>query len=366
MIDFQVLVITLALLLCIVALTTVAAIANKIYSNREEDSKRAFLTHLRKQFLLLSIPEEKERALREIGAGISGRWSQLAAEEVCELELETRLDVIRSLEERGIVASFLRDARSRLKWTRAHALRVLGELKVPASVPTLLRALEDRDPDVRNVAARSLGRMKLQAAEEALVALLGKHEQSVSARIAAICIEMGPRTAPLLIRTLRDGSPKARFWAARILGEIKDGRATRSLGDALLDPDPDVRSAACWALGRVADRSTAPLVESLLRDSIWFVRAHAAESLGKIGDATFVAALGYALEDRSWWVRRNAMEALIQLGDPAKPVLTRMLESTDRFARDCAVEGLTTLGVPVAMPPAAAAITSSAAAAKRA
>jgi hypothetical protein len=28
-----------------------------------------------------------------------------------------------------------------------------------------------------------------------------------------------------------------------------------------------------------------------------------------------------------------------------------MLESTDRFARDCAVEGLTTLGVPVALPP---------------
>jgi HEAT repeat protein len=101
----------------------------------------------------------------------------------------------------------------------------------------------------------------------------------------------------------------------------------------------------------VADRSTAGLVESLLRDPVWFVRAHAAESLGKIGDPTFAAALGYALEDRSWWVRRNAMDALIKLGDPAKPVLTRMLESTDRFARDCAVEGLTTLGVPVALPP---------------
>ena len=353
MIEFQTLVITLGLLLGIVALTTVAAVANKIYSNREEDSKRAFLDHLRKQFLLLSIPEEKERALREIAAGISGRWSQLAAEEVRELELETRLDVIRSLEERGVVARFLRDSRSRLKWTRAHALRVLGELKVPASVPALLTALEDRDSDVRNVAARSLGRMKLQAAEEALVGLLGKHEQSVSARIAAICIEMGPRTAPLLIRTLRDGTPKARFWAARILGEIKDGRATRSLGDALLDPEPDVRSAATWALGRVADRSTATLVESLLRDPVWFVRAHAAESLGKIGDTTYAAALGYAMEDRSWWVRRNAMDALVTMGDPAKLVLMRTLESEDRFARDCAVEALTTMGVAVALPPAA-------------
>ena len=352
MIDFQVLIITLGLLLCVVALTTVAAVANKIYSNREEDSKRAFLTHLRKQFLLLSIPEEKGRALREIGAGIEGRWSQLAAEEVRELELETRLDVVRSLEERGVVARLLKDAKSRLKWTRAHALRVLGELKVPVSVPTLLRALEDKDSDVRNVAARSLGRMKLQAAEEALVGLLGRHEQSVSARIAAICIEMGPRTAPLLVRTLREGTPKARFWAARILGEIRDARATRSLGDALLDPEPDVRSAACWALGRVADRSTAPLVEALLRDPTWFVRAHAAESLGKIGDPTFAAALGYALEDRSWWVRRNAMDALVALGDPAKPVLTRMLESADRFARDCAMEALTSMGVPVVLPTA--------------
>jgi HEAT repeat protein len=353
MIDFQALLITLGLLLCIVALTTIAAIANKIYSNREEDSKREFLNHFRKQFLLLSIPEERRRALREIGAGVSGRWSQLAAEEVSELELQTRLDVIRALEEQGVVGRFLRDARSPLKWSRAHALRVLGELKVPASVPTLLRSLEDRDPDVRNVAARSLGRMKLQAAEEALVGLLGKHDQSVSARIAAICIEMGPRTAPVLIRTLREGAPKARFWAARILGEIKDGRSTRSLGDALLDPDPDVRSSATWALGNLADRSTAALVEPILRDPVWYVRAHAAQAIGKIGDPALVGSLGLALRDRSWWVRRNAMEALVRIGDPAKPVLTRTLECDDRFARDCAIEALTTLGVPVALPPAA-------------
>jgi HEAT repeat protein len=103
----------------------------------------------------------------------------------------------------------------------------------------------------------------------------------------------------------------------------------------------------------VADRSTAPLVEPLLRDPTWYVRAHAAESLGKIGDPAFVTALGTALEDRSWWVRRNAMDALVRLGDPAKPVLTRTLESGDRFARDCAVEALSTLGVAVALPPAA-------------
>jgi HEAT repeat protein len=348
MISLTALVITLSILLGIVALTTVAAIVNKVHSNQEDDSRRRFLDRLRKHILLLSGgSEDKEVAYREIGASLSGRWSQLAAEEISQLELTTRLDVIRSLEEQGVLTRFIRDVRSPLKWTRAHALRVLGELKVPASVPALLEALEDKDPDVRIVAARSLGRMRLQAAEEALVAQLGRHEQAVSARIAAICIEMGTRTGPLLIRALRDAKPKARFWAARILGEVKESRACRSLGDALLDPDPDVRSASAWALGAIADRETAPLVEAALRDPVWYVRAHAAEALGKLGDPSMSDGIAELLSDRSWWVRKNALEALIRLGDAAKPALYNVLESEDSFARDCAVEGLTTLGVPL-------------------
>ena len=187
--------------------------------------------------------------------------------------------------------------------------------------------------------------MKLQAAEEALVSLLGKHDQAISARIAAICIEMGPRTAPLLIRSLRDGSPKARLWSARILGEIRDPRAVRSLGDALLDADPEVRSSATWALGEIGERATAPLLEPLLRDPVWYVRAHAADSLGKLGDGGYAPSVGEALRDASWWVRKNALDALVRMGDPAKPVLLRTLQGDDRFARECAVEALLSLGV---------------------
>jgi HEAT repeat protein len=350
MIQFETLIVTLGLLLCIVAVTTIAAIANKIYSNREVDSKRRFLDELRRNFLKLRSPEGQREAMPATVHSMTGRWSELAAEEISQLELPVRLDVLRALEEAGVVARLLRDAKSRLKWNRAHALRILGELKLPMSIPTLLHALEDKDADVRNVAARSLGRMKLQAAEEALIALLGKHDQSVSARIAAICIEMGPRTAPLLIKTLRDGIPKARFWAARILGEIADPRATRSLSEALQDSDAEVRSATVWAIGNIADRSTASIVAPLLKDEVWYVRAHAAEALGKIGDPSFTSALAEALHDQSWWVRRNALEALVRLGEPSKPALMTALESEDRFARDSAVEALTALGVTALAP----------------
>jgi HEAT repeat protein len=345
MIDYRTLVFTLGLLLAIVALTTAAAVVNKIVSNREDDSKRRFLADLRKRFLQLRTSPGRAEAMPGIVASLSGRWSELAAAEIAQLELPMRLDVLHALERSGAVSRCIRDTRSRFKWTRAHALRILGELKLPPSVPALLEALGDRDADVRNVAARSLGRMKVQAAEEALIALLGKHDQAVSARIAAICIEMGPRTAPLLVKTLRDGSPRARFWAARILGEIQDPRATRSLAEALADPDADVRSASLRALGNVADSATLPMIRPLLGDPAWYVRAHAAEALGKIGDSAPASALGDALRDRSWWVRKNALDALVRIGEPAKPVLLRSLESDDRFARDCAVEGLTAFGV---------------------
>jgi len=350
MIHFETLIVTLGLLLAIVALTTIAAIANKVYSNREADSKRRFLDQLRRALLKLRSPEGQREAMPVIVRSMTGRWSELAAEEISQLDLPLRLDVLRELEEAGIVARLLRDAKSRLKWNRAHALRILGELKLPMSIPTLLQALDDKDADVRNVAARSLGRMKLQAAEEALIALLGKHDQAVSARIAAICIEMGPRTAPLLIKTLRDGIPKARFWAARILGEIADPRAARSISEALQDADPDVRSAAVWAIGNIADRSSAPIVAPLLKDPVWYVRAHAAEALGKIGDPSLTGALAEALRDQSWWVRRNALEALVRMGEASKPALMTALESEDRFARDSAVEALTSLGVTAIAP----------------
>ena len=344
MIEYSTLIFTLLLLLGIVALTTLAAIVNKLYSNREEDSKQRHLDTLRKQFLLLRDPAHRENALAWIAKGMTARWSELAAEEISQLELPLRLDVLHKLEQAGVVSRLLKNAKSRLKWTRAHALRILGVLKLPHSVPALLAALEDKDPDVRNVAARSLGRMKLQTAEEALIGLLGR-DQFVSARIAAICIEMGPRTAPLLIKTTREGSPKARFWAAKILGEIRDPRAMRALCDALLDPDPEVRSAATWALGQIGDPASAALVASMLRDLVWYVRAHAAESLGKIGVSQYVPALAGALCDRSWWVRKNALDALVRMGEASKPMLFRVLDSEDRFARECAAEGLASLGV---------------------
>jgi len=344
MIDLELLIITLRLVLLVVVLTTGLAMVHKLLAQRRERSRSRFLDFLRAQFARLGDPSGQDAALEAIANGFAGPWALDAAEQLESLDLTPRLRVIQTLEISGYVAQVLRETRHHSKWRRAHALRVLGELRVPVAVPAILHALEDRDPDVRNIAARALGRMKLQASDEALVGLLGRHDQSVSARIAAMCIELGTRITPLLVRTVREGSPKARFWAARILGEVRDTAAVSELGRALQDPEPDVRSAAARALGTIADPSASPLLESALGDPIWYVRAHAAEALGRIADPVRGAALADALADRSWWVRKNALDALVRLGEAARPALVRALNSEDRFARDCAIEALTALG----------------------
>jgi len=125
MIDFQVLLVTLGILLAIVVLTTIAAIGNKVHASREDASKHAFLDRLHKNLLRARAgePGVEQDAMRAIVATMHGPWAELAAEEVAQLELGLRLDVLRAIEESGVTARYLREARSPWKWTRARALR---------------------------------------------------------------------------------------------------------------------------------------------------------------------------------------------------------------------------------------------------
>jgi len=75
--------------------------------------------------------------------------------------------------------------------------------------------------------------------------------------------------------------------------------------------------------------------------------ATTAAAADAIADPNAVPKLGLALRDRSWWVRKNALDALVRIGEPSKSALVRTLHGDDRFARDCAVEALMTLGMPL-------------------
>jgi HEAT repeat protein len=116
---------------------------------------------------------------------------------------------------------------------RREALRALGKLRERASidpkivVPLLLRAIDDPDPAVRNVAVTYLGIVR----------------DDPEAEVAG------------LIKTLSDESPEVRQAAAAALAEYGPlaERAVPALKKAASDPDEDVRREAGRTLVRLAE-----------------------------------------------------------------------------------------------------------------
>lgn len=154
-------------------------------------------------------------------------------------------------------------------------------------VKSLVRALVDRDPRVRRLAAASLGS-------------LGEVSRST--------------LATLQQRTIRDPDAEVRAEAAWSLGALQSVEAEKVLRLALRDDAHIVRANAALLLGALptaAKLSLGALVEALRKDKSERVRAHAALAVGEfLPDAKAKAALDTARSDRVESVRRAAGEAL--------------------------------------------------------
>jgi HEAT repeat protein len=157
---------------------------------------------------------------------------------------------------------------------RLGAIEALGDIQCPRSVEPIIKNLEnDRDNEVRFVAALALGQIGDHRAEPALEKALRDPDRYVRYG-AVMALEMlswtpdneetlahmliaqqewetlrgmnGAAVGPL-IRILKDPNPKSREKMVRLLGEIGGTDATKACRQALMDRDPGVRWRAVLA-----------------------------------------------------------------------------------------------------------------------
>jgi hypothetical protein len=116
------------------------------------------------------------------------------------------------------------------------------------------------------------------------------------------------------VKALEDKDPEVRQEAVDRLAESKDERAIIELTKVLLnDKDGDVRESAAEALGELGDeRAIAPLVQAL-KDKDAGVRESAVDALGRIGGEAVIRPLMDALKDEDEDVREAAATALKNL-----------------------------------------------------
>jgi len=147
----------------------------------------------------------------------------------------------------------------------------------------LIAALADRDWQVREASARSLGIIGDRRAVAPLVALL------------------------------QDGNVYVRDQAITSLAMIGDRRAVEPLISALQDRNVYIRDNAITALGRLRDhRAVEPLI-ALLKDGNVYIRDNAAAALGALGDPRAIEPLKATLDDENPYVRETAAKSLAQL-----------------------------------------------------
>ena len=271
---------------------------------------------------------------------------------------------------------------------RHYAAYALSQVDLPAAqteLPTLIEALDDREPRIRARVAFALGDIGAVArsAVPALIARLMDDNPRVRAGAVRALAKVGADAQvvlPGLAERLTDSEIPVRCLAAMALGKL--GPAAKTAVPALTalqgDADADVRAAATsalediepsmpmlsaalterdanrrlWAvsvlagMGPGAREATPKLSRMVKTDESAAVRAGAALTLGKIGpDArSAVPVLIEALQDKTARVRTGAALALGLIGSAAQDAAPALAETLKDDDTETAAEAATALG----------------------
>ncbi|MFI9011492.1 HEAT repeat domain-containing protein [Actinosynnema sp. NPDC053489] len=356
-VDREWLVVAVVCLAVVLVALVVALLAGRWW-RRVVEARRARLVAPARPWLvrLVAGGGTDPAALERLVAVDARTWRALepaAVDILGKVRGEARAAVVGLLERRGSVERAMRGVHRRSAVVRARSAHLLGAVGGPGTSALLVRLLDDRDPEVRAVAVRALGRLADPAAAEALVhglrrpsalphhlvmvalrrigptavppLLAAAAEESdvlVRARVAEALGLMGAvAAAPVLVAMLRDDrSTEVRLRAARALGRIGAPSSVSDVIAAASDREPvALRVTAAEALGALGARRAVPVLTDLVGDPVHWVAHTAAASLAAIRPDGVTALTG--LVDRPGPAARHAREALVTAN--AKTLLAR-------------------------------------------
>jgi hypothetical protein len=179
----------------------------------------------------------------------------------------------------------------------ARAFRVFGPMAAPAT-PTLISALADPDPSVRECAAQALGGIGPQAsaAIPGLTKLLADGSQGVRREAIYALGAIGPSAVPSLLAILKEDNSPIQHDALAALSDVLDNVFGQSTGidttdvalvlvEKLNDQDARIRERVCALLGHCGAkaRDAVPALQKASGDQDKEVRRAATIALFEVG-----------------------------------------------------------------------------------
>lgn len=219
---------------------------------------------------------------------------------------------------------------------RARAAEVLGSLGRRDAVPALCARLADRDPEVRVVAVRALGRIGDSAATGPVLDTLARPDAVPVDIVAYALTQLDPGADAVLLSALEHPEPRVRATVLDTL-RLRDtaGAEAAAITALLADPEPAVRRRAAALLGRVGGRNALdPLIESATDDPDPSAREASVRALGDLGGVAAVPVLRRLLDDPTYRVAHRAGTALVQLGPAGLSALQEATGTGAAYARE--------------------------------
>jgi HEAT repeat protein len=254
---------------------------------------------------LMGIPEDAWQAALPAALGLLGK-----------LRGEAHAALVSVFLRRGAARAALRDVHSRSGVRRARAAQLLGDLELRQAVPELCGLLTDRDPEVRVVAVRALGRIGEPSAAWRIIASLDRNDPVPSLLATHALVQLGAEAEVILSAALDHPQARVRAVCLGALGLLGATGAARRMARVLAEDEVlDVRIAAAANLGRLGARTALqPLIGALAPDRPAALRAAAARALGDLGAPSAVPALTDLLTDDEFQVAHEAAHSLRRLG----------------------------------------------------
>ncbi len=196
-----------------------------------------------------------------------------------------------------------------------HAVIVVAEVLTVVSFLVLTRIDEGRKTSTFDIVTRLATPNVLRNLVN--MSIIGSAEEADRAARALRSVEGAESDVAIddIVARLTDPDGEVREEAARALGRIGSRESFDALAAQLRDRDSSIRPEAARALGKVGDRRAVPLLVEALEDPSVELQAAAAEALGNLGSSESARTLmGMLRGNRADRVKAQGAEAISQMG----------------------------------------------------
>jgi len=202
---------------------------------------------------------------------------------------------------------------------RQWAANKLGILKASPAIHALENTLNDPHPEVRVVAARSLGNIRSISSISPLINVLRKDSYYMVRyeAVSALGNINSQNASDAIVEALHDPDEAVREGAASALlnGVTKTDKVEQALITMLSDNNTFVRSTAASVLAKFKCSKAIDKIIQLLSDENEFTRCRVAAALSEFEDQRVIDALLNTLTDKDSSVRQFALISLAKIND---------------------------------------------------